>query len=77
MAYGDLRTKVIVAIEGGNNDWTAYEFDSETYNMFKARQTLLTLADAILEVRSNGRKLQYSEAKVLFPELDVKLTWRF
>lgn len=66
MSAGDRQTRMyfgrrIVAVEGSNNDWSAYEghaYWSED------------------ETASSGDKLSYRVAVELFPELAERLAWR-
>jgi len=62
-----LHTKVIaVAVEGSIGDWTAYIADVPGENHDREWQ----------KVASEGAKLRFDVAEVLFPDFAQKFSWR-
>lgn len=66
--YKALETHVIaVAVEGAVKDWAAYIGAVEGKNHEIESK----------KIARNGAKLPHAVAKVLFPEWEEKLDWRF
>lgn len=69
----DARTvgdRLIVAVEGGCDDWAAYE------GAYHADDTAVTFTQNVLDISDGGDKLTYLRARLLFPDWDGRLAWR-
>lgn len=57
---------IVVATKGDIGDWAAYIDAVAGFNHDKEA----------IEVALYGDKLQYELAKIIFPDIDTKLSWR-
>ncbi len=59
MSYLDMQVKMVVAVEGFNDDWAAYVENEYTRNQ----------GNTPLAIASHGHKLNEAAAKAVFPEI--------
>jgi len=83
MTFDDREIMLIVAKEGGNNDWAAYALSNwmkrradahlDSFNHWTLKAPLEEFVD---KVSDEGDKLYRPQAELVFPDWAKRLSWR-
>lgn len=76
----DTHMKILVAVEGGADDWAAYEYDEYTSRYVNEKLRQAGLASALADIRKivadSGVKMRREQAAEIFPGWNNRLSWR-